>query len=149
MTYNNKIIHNYCVISKSFQRFTKTPHLTNLEELSFLTVFALPKASRMGLACSSCLSSSPWDTQRSLGQLPDSHHPPTRRTTSSRLPHHPNAPPRFFLIICFLSHFQQHNRSSLTGFSLSSEDQDQRTHKHSHNQHCLNTTTSQRHPLKA
>ena len=34
--------------------------LTNLEELSFLTVFALPKASRMGFACSSCFSSSPW-----------------------------------------------------------------------------------------
>lgn len=33
--------------------------LTNLEELSFLTVFALPKASRMGFACSSCFSSSP------------------------------------------------------------------------------------------
>lgn len=34
--------------------------LTNLEELSFLTVLAFPKASRMGLACSSCFSSSPW-----------------------------------------------------------------------------------------
>lgn len=33
--------------------------LTNLEELSFLTVLALPKASRMGFACSNCLSSSP------------------------------------------------------------------------------------------
>lgn len=33
--------------------------LTNREELSFLTVLALPKASRMGLACSSCFSSSP------------------------------------------------------------------------------------------
>lgn len=43
--------------------------LTNLEELSFLTVFALPKASRMGLACSSCLSSSPWDTQEISDQL--------------------------------------------------------------------------------
>lgn len=33
--------------------------LTNLEELSFLTVLALPKASRMGFACSSCFSNSP------------------------------------------------------------------------------------------
>ena len=33
--------------------------LTNLEELSFLTVLALPKASRIGLALSSCCSSSP------------------------------------------------------------------------------------------
>jgi len=32
---------------------------TNLDELSFFTVFALPKASRIGLACSSCCSSSP------------------------------------------------------------------------------------------
>lgn len=39
--------------------------LTNLEELSFLTVFALPKASRMGLACSSCFSSSPYQTKHS------------------------------------------------------------------------------------
>lgn len=28
--------------------------------MSFLTVLALPKASRMGFACSSCFSSSPW-----------------------------------------------------------------------------------------
>ena len=34
-------------------------NLPNLEELSFLTVLALPKASRMGLALSSCCSSSP------------------------------------------------------------------------------------------
>lgn len=34
--------------------------LTNLDELSFLTVFALPKASRMGFACSSCCSNSPY-----------------------------------------------------------------------------------------
>ena len=33
--------------------------LTNLEELSFLTVFALPKASRIGLAFNSCCSNSP------------------------------------------------------------------------------------------
>lgn len=33
--------------------------LTNLEELSFLMVLAFPKASRMGLACRSCFSSSP------------------------------------------------------------------------------------------
>lgn len=33
--------------------------LTNLEELSFFTVLAFPKASRMGLAWSNCLSSSP------------------------------------------------------------------------------------------
>lgn len=38
--------------------------LTNREELSFLTVLAFPKASRMGLAWSSCFSSSPWWTQR-------------------------------------------------------------------------------------
>jgi hypothetical protein len=34
--------------------------LTNLEELSFLTVLALPKASNMGLACSNCCSNSPY-----------------------------------------------------------------------------------------
>jgi len=34
-------------------------NLPNLEELSFLTVLALPKASKMGLAFSSCCSSSP------------------------------------------------------------------------------------------
>lgn len=33
--------------------------LTNLEELSFFTVLAFPKASRMGFAWSNCLSSSP------------------------------------------------------------------------------------------
>lgn len=33
--------------------------LTNLEELSFFTVLAFPKASRIGLAWSNCLSSSP------------------------------------------------------------------------------------------
>lgn len=33
--------------------------LTKREELSFLTVLALPNASRMGLACSSWASSSP------------------------------------------------------------------------------------------
>lgn len=42
--------------------------LTNLEELSFLTVLALPKASRIGLACSSCLSSSPYRIQRIMYQ---------------------------------------------------------------------------------
>lgn len=36
-----------------------TPLLTNREELSFFTVLAFPKASRMGLACSSCRSNSP------------------------------------------------------------------------------------------
>ncbi len=40
--------------------------LTNLEELSFLTVFAFPKASRMGFACSSCFSSSPWRRGHSI-----------------------------------------------------------------------------------
>ena len=51
--------------------------LTNREELSFLTVLAFPKASRMGLACSSCRSSSPWKgTQRrgegqAVAWLPD------------------------------------------------------------------------------
>lgn len=35
------------------------PVLTNREELSFFTVLAFPKASRIGLACSSCRSSSP------------------------------------------------------------------------------------------
>lgn len=35
------------------------PLLTNREELSFFTVLAFPKASRMGLACSSCRSNSP------------------------------------------------------------------------------------------
>ena len=41
------------------------PLLTNREELSFFTVLAFPKASRIGLACSSCRSSSPWKgTQR-------------------------------------------------------------------------------------
>ncbi|KAH9417106.1 hypothetical protein DERP_015316 [Dermatophagoides pteronyssinus] len=33
--------------------------LTNRDELSFLTVLALPNASRIGLACKSCCSSSP------------------------------------------------------------------------------------------
>ena len=53
------------------------PPLTNREELSFLTVLAFPKASRMGLACSSCRSSSPWKgTQRrgegqAVAWLPD------------------------------------------------------------------------------
>ena len=34
--------------------------LTKRDELSFLTVLALPKASKMGLAWRSCASSSPW-----------------------------------------------------------------------------------------
>ena len=36
----------------------------NLEELSFLTVLALPKASKIGLALSSCCSSSPCNKKR-------------------------------------------------------------------------------------
>lgn len=43
--------------------------LTNLEELSFLTVFAFPKASSIGLACRSCLSNSPWEAKRTSYQL--------------------------------------------------------------------------------
>lgn len=38
--------------------------LTKREELSFLTVFAFPNASRIGLACSSWDSSSPWAWER-------------------------------------------------------------------------------------
>lgn len=38
--------------------------LTKREELSFLMVLAFPKASRMGLACSSCFSSSPYGPKR-------------------------------------------------------------------------------------
>lgn len=33
--------------------------LTNRDELSFFTVFALPNASKIGFACRSCCSSSP------------------------------------------------------------------------------------------
>jgi len=33
--------------------------LTNREELSFLTVLALPNASSIGFACNSCCSNSP------------------------------------------------------------------------------------------
>lgn len=45
------------------------PGLTNREELSFFTVLAFPKASRIGLACSSCRSSSPCrGTQSHEGQ---------------------------------------------------------------------------------
>lgn len=40
--------------------------LTNREELSFFTVLAFPKASRIGLACSSCRSSSPCGGTQSL-----------------------------------------------------------------------------------
>lgn len=43
---------------------TRPSVLTNREELSFFTVLAFPKASRMGLACSSCRSSSPWKEPR-------------------------------------------------------------------------------------
>ena len=42
-----------------FQKTHAASQLTNREELSFLTVLALPKASRMGFACRSCFSSSP------------------------------------------------------------------------------------------
>jgi len=52
--------------------------LTNREELSFLMVLALPKASRMGLACSSWFSSSPCDN-RPKSQFPT--------PCSSSLPH--------------------------------------------------------------
>ena len=34
--------------------------LTKREELSFFTVLAFPKASRIGLACKSCCSNSPY-----------------------------------------------------------------------------------------
>lgn len=40
--------------------------LTNREELSFFTVLAFPKASSIGLACSSCRSSSPCGGTQSL-----------------------------------------------------------------------------------
>jgi len=43
----------FCVVKQ------RSKQLTKREELSFLTVLALPKASRMGFACSSCCSSSP------------------------------------------------------------------------------------------
>lgn len=33
--------------------------LTNLDELSFFTVLALPNASRIGFACNNCCSNSP------------------------------------------------------------------------------------------
>jgi len=39
---------------------TKSGIHTNLDELSFFTVFALPNASRIGFACSNCCSSSPY-----------------------------------------------------------------------------------------
>lgn len=43
--------------------------LTKREELSFFTVFAFPKDSRMGLACKSWRSSSPWKRRRTLKQF--------------------------------------------------------------------------------
>lgn len=43
-----------------------TAVLTNLDELSFFTVLALPKASRMGFACSSCASNSPCEPQYNI-----------------------------------------------------------------------------------
>ena len=46
----------YCLVREDLNNLLS---LTNLEELSFLTVLALPKASRIGLALSSCCSSSP------------------------------------------------------------------------------------------
>ena len=39
---------------------------TNLDELSFFTVFALPNASRIGFASSNCCSSSPYIQHTSL-----------------------------------------------------------------------------------
>jgi hypothetical protein len=45
-------------ISERIARKT-AKELTNLDELSFFTVLALPKASRMGFACNNCCSSSP------------------------------------------------------------------------------------------
>lgn len=48
----------------SFSTLNKSSKLTNLEELSFFMVLAFPKASRMGLACRSCFSSSPWFQQQ-------------------------------------------------------------------------------------
>ena len=41
--------------------------LTNREELSFFTVFALPNASNIGLAWSSCCSNSPCNECESVG----------------------------------------------------------------------------------
>jgi len=50
---------------KSFRKQTKMqPFLTNLDELSFLTVFAFPKASRIGFAFKSCCSSSPFELKK-------------------------------------------------------------------------------------
>lgn len=50
--------------------------LTKREELSFLMVFAFPKASRMGFACRSCFSSSPCRPNKRL--------PRWRRRTRTR-----------------------------------------------------------------
>ena len=44
-------------LKKKIKKKTK-PRLTNREELSFLTVFALPNASKIGLASNNCLSNS-------------------------------------------------------------------------------------------
>lgn len=51
------------------KKFSLADHfsvLTKRDELSFFTVFAFPKDSRMGLACKSCRSSSPYHRKRNL-----------------------------------------------------------------------------------
>ena len=45
------------VIKKKRKKFAE---LTNREELSFFTVLAFPKASKIGFACKSCCSNSPY-----------------------------------------------------------------------------------------
>lgn len=62
--------------------------LTNRDELSFFTVLALPKDSRMGLACKSWRSNSPWKRGEILQQSTGSKHihplPPTKRFTNNK-----------------------------------------------------------------
>lgn len=54
----------FTLISEMNQR-----KLTNLDELSFLTVLAFPKASRIGFACSNCCSSSPCKNKQNTFSL--------------------------------------------------------------------------------
>jgi len=52
-------IHHSRPLLDIIRRYLQRIH-TNLDELSFLTVFALPNASRIGFACSNCCSNSPY-----------------------------------------------------------------------------------------
>lgn len=57
---------NEIVYDKWFPVFNSNSILTKRDELSFLTVLALPNASNIGFACKSCDSSPPYNKKKNI-----------------------------------------------------------------------------------